>query len=152
MKMMLKIVLGVILGAILVCVLFYYFYFLRQPTRDIPNDPDVVVSPADGKIIAIIENPTEDTVLYKNHRRVLDRFVDGLGEGATMVSIMMTPLNVHYQRAPSDAMLLEQVYVVGRKRNAMKNFDDLQATLQNEYNAMLFERKDGIRYKIVQIA
>ncbi len=78
MKMVLKIVLGVILGAILLCVLFYSLYFLRQPVRDIPNDPNVFVSPANGKIIAIIENPTEDTVLYKNHRKVLDHFVDGI--------------------------------------------------------------------------
>ena len=58
--------------------LFYYCYFLRQPVRDIPDDSDVFVSPADGKIIAIIENPTEDTVLYKNHRKVLDHFTDEL--------------------------------------------------------------------------
>jgi phosphatidylserine decarboxylase len=30
--------------------------------------------------------------------------------------------------------------------------DTLKATLQNEYNAMLFEREDGIRFKVIQIA
>ncbi len=68
-----------------------------------------------------------------------------------MVSIMMTPVNVHYQRAPTDATLLEQVYVVGKKKNVMKG-DLVDVILQNEYNAMLFEREDGIRYRIVQIA
>ena len=78
MEMMLKIVLGILLGTILLCIGFYYFYFLRQPVRDIPNDPNVFVSPANGKIIAIIENPMEDTILYKNNRKVLDHFADGL--------------------------------------------------------------------------
>jgi phosphatidylserine decarboxylase len=65
---------------------------------------------------------------------------------------MMTPLNVHYQRAPSDATLIEQTYVSGKKKNAMRRAKNLTATLQNEYNAMLFERNDGIRFKVIQIA
>jgi phosphatidylserine decarboxylase len=69
-----------------------------------------------------------------------------------MVSIMMTPLNVHYQRAPSNATLIEQTYVPGKKKNAMRKAKKLNATLQNEYNTMLFERNDGIRFKVIQIA
>ncbi|MDR0369795.1 MAG: phosphatidylserine decarboxylase [Candidatus Peribacteria bacterium] len=69
-----------------------------------------------------------------------------------MVSIMMTPLNVHYQRAPTSATLISQDYVSGFKKNAMKKSENLEATLQNEYNAMLFEREDGVRYKVIQIA
>ena len=34
----------------------------------------------------------------------------------------------------------------------MRDSENLEATLQNEYNAMLFEREDGIRYKVIQIA
>ena len=56
-----------------------------------------------------------------------------------MVSIMMTPMDVHYQRSPSDATLIEEKYVRGRKRNAMKKDPLMKSTLQNEYNAMLFE-------------
>ncbi|MDR2415538.1 MAG: phosphatidylserine decarboxylase [Candidatus Peribacteria bacterium] len=69
-----------------------------------------------------------------------------------MVSIMMTPLNVHYQRAPSTATLIEQIHSSGKKKNAMRKAKKLIATLQNEYNAMLFERNDGIRFKVIQIA
>lgn len=150
--MCLKILLSLLVGGILFCVLFYFFYFLRMPERIIPDDETLFVSPANGKIIAIIENPTEDTVLYKNHNKVLDHFTDGLWSWATMVSIMMTPLDVHYQRAPTSATLISQEYVAGFKKNAMKNSDNLQATLQNEYNAMLFERDDGVRYRVIQIA
>jgi hypothetical protein len=49
---------------------------LRQPYRKIPNDENLFVSPANGEIIAIIENPTEETILYKNNRRVLNNFIE----------------------------------------------------------------------------
>jgi phosphatidylserine decarboxylase len=140
------------LGLLVIAVLFYFLYFLRLPKRSIPDDETVFVSPANGKVIAIIYNPTQSTILYKNNNKVLDNFIEGIGSGATMVSIMMTPLDVHYQRAPATATLLEQVYVPGKKKNAMKHSDSLEATLQNEYNAMLFEKADGTRFKVIQIA
>ena len=61
---------------IVFCVGFYRCYFLRQPLRKIPHSSDLFVSPANGKIIAIIENPTEETVLYKKNRKVLNNFIE----------------------------------------------------------------------------
>lgn len=69
-----------------------------------------------------------------------------------MVSIMMTPMNVHYQRSPNDAILIEEKYVRWKKRNAMKKDPTMKSTLQNEYNAMLFESDNWVRYRIIQIA
>ena len=134
------------------CMAFYRCYFLRQPYRKIPNDENVFVSPANGQIIAIIENPTEDTVIYKDNNHVLDHFIDWIGSGATMVSIMMTPMNVHYQRSPNNATLIEEKYMRGKKRNAMKQDPTMKSTLQNEYNSMLFEANNWVRYRVVQIA
>ena len=137
---------------IVFCVGFYRCYFLRQPLRKIPNNSDLFVSPANGEIIAIIENPTEETVLYKNNKKVLNNFIEWIWSWATMVSIMMTPLNVHYQRSPNGATLIEQIYVKWSKRNAMKTDPTMKSTLQNEYNAMLFEMDNWVRYRVVQIA
>ena len=131
---------------------FYRCYFLREPERNIPYDDNVFVSPANWEIIAIIQNPTDNTVLYKNNNKVLDHFIDGIGSGATMVSIMMTPMNVHYQRSPNYATLIEQTYVHWAKRNAMKTNENMTSTLQNEYNAMLFEMENWARYRVIQIA
>jgi phosphatidylserine decarboxylase len=69
-----------------------------------------------------------------------------------MVSIMMTPLDVHYQRSPNNATLIEEVYVKWKRLNAMDTDPTMKSTLQNEYNAMLFETKKWVRYKIIQIA
>lgn len=137
---------------LVICFAFYRCYFLRQPERKIPNDENVFVSPANGKIIAILENPTKHTILYKENNQVLDNFIEGIWEWATMVSIMMTPMDVHYQRSPNNATLIEQIYVHWKKRNAMKKDKTMKSTLQNEYNAMLFERNDGVRYRVIQIA
>ena len=134
------------------CIGFYRCYFLRQPARRIPNNENLFVSPANGEIIAIIKNPTDNTIIYKDNNEVLDHFIDWIGSWATMVSIMMTPLDVHYQRAPSDATLIEEKYVRWRRYNAMKTDPTMKSTLQNEYNAMLFESDNGVRYRIVQIA
>ena len=137
---------------IVFCVGFYRCYFLRQPLRKVPNNENVFVSPANGEIIAIIKNPTDNTVIYKDNHYVLDHFIDWIWSWATMVSIMMTFANAHYQRSPNNARLIEQVYVSWKKRNAIRLDPTMKSTLQNEYNAMLFETDNGIRYRIVQIA
>jgi len=151
-KMAIRWIFWILVIIIVCCIAFYRCYFLRQPYRKVPNDENLFVSPANGEIIAIIENPTEDTVIYKDNNHVLDHFIDGIGSWATMVSIMMTPLDVHYQRSPNNATLIEEKYVRGRRRNAMKTDPTMKSTLQNEYNAMLFEADNWVRYRIVQIA
>ena len=149
-KMALRWVFWILVIVLVCCVAFYRCYFLRQPYRKVPNDENLFVSPANWKII--IKNPTDNTVIYKDNNEVLDHFIDWIGSWATMVSIMMTPLNVHYQRSPNDATLIEEKYVRWRRRNATKTDPTMKSTLQNEYNAMLFEADNWVRYRIVQIA
>lgn len=101
---------------------FYAFYFLRSPVRAVPNDNSLFVSPANGKIIAIIpyDEALKSTELYKKHNVVLDDWTEGFSTGATLISIMMTPLDVHYQKAPLAAKLLSEHYQPGLFLNAMK--------------------------------
>ena len=120
--------------------MFYAFYFLRSPLRDIPDNDQLFVSPANGKIIAIIpfdENLTK-TELYKKHNVVLDDWTKGFSSGATLVSIMMTPLDVHYQK--------------GRFLNAMKKGKTMNSTFQNEYLSSLFKTPENYRFRVIQIA
>lgn len=147
-----KIFISICVSFVIFILAFYFLFFLRNPIRNIPNDQSLFISPANGKIIAIIKNPTKEDSLYKNNNKVLDNFIEWIGEWATMLSIMMTPMNVHYQKAPLDAKLINQEYVQWKKMNAMKDSKNLEATLQNEYNSMLFETSQGVRYKVIQIA
>lgn len=59
-------------------------YFFREPRRVPPSDPDVVLAPADGKVVAI------ESVHEREH-------LDGM---RTQVSIFMSPLNVHVNWYP----------------------------------------------------
>ena len=134
---------------------FYRFYFLRSPERAVPNDDTLFVSPANGKIIAIInqdELKAGETQLYKENKEVIDDRTAGFGSGATLISIMMTPLDVHYQKAPLASKLLEQTYEEGRFFNAMKSNDTMKSTFQNEYNSMLFQTPENYQFRIIQIA
>jgi len=151
-RMLLRRIFWMLMIILVCCMAFYRCYFLRQPYRKVPNDENLFVSPANWEIIAIIKNPKDNTVIYKDNNAVLDHFIDWIGSWATMVSIMMTPMNVHYQRSPSNATLIEEKYVRGKKRNAMKTDPTMRSTLQNEYNAMLFEADNWVRFRIVQIA
>lgn len=150
--MILRCIFWALMVILVCCIAFYRCYFLREPLRNIPDDENIFVSPANGKIIAIIENPTDNTIIYKDNHEVLDHFIDWIGEWATMVSIMMTPLNVHYQRSPNNATLIEEKYVRWRRRIATKTDPTMRSTLQNEYNAMLFEADNWVHYRIIQIA
>ncbi len=107
----LKMTVFILACVLLTLLLFYRFYFLRSPERAVPNDDTLFVSPANGKIIAIInqdELKAGETQLYKENKEVIDDRTAGFGSGATLISIMMTPLDVHYQKAPLASKLLEQ--------------------------------------------
>ena len=139
---------------VIVAFLFYKFYFLRNPSREIPNDNSMLVSPANWKIISIIHQndlTDEDKILYKKYKRVIDDRTEWF-TWATLISIMMTPTNVHYQKAPTSATLVSQAYQKGRFFNATKTKKDMRSTFQNEYNSMLFETNEWYNFRVIQIA
>lgn len=71
----------IILGILLV---IFTLNFFRDPVRTTPSGDNIVVSPADGKVIIIKE-------VEENH------FIGGK---ATQISVFMSPLNVHVNRIP----------------------------------------------------
>ena len=66
-------------------VVFWVYYFFRNPDRSISKrDESSVLAPADGKIVVIEE--VEETEFFNDKRK--------------LVSIFMSPLSVHVNRAP----------------------------------------------------
>ena len=98
-------------------------YFFRDPERRIPEGKNVLVSPADGKVI-LIHKGYEDKLLKQD---------------AIEVSIFMSPLDVHVNRAPCEGVVEEVVLAPGRFLSAFKH----EASLQNENIAMLLTTKYG---------
>ena len=154
MKKILKIIGVSIFALLLIGRGFYAFYFLRSPQRIIPDNDELFVSPANGKIIAIIpfDENLKKTELYKKHNVVLDDWTKGFSSGATLISIMMTPLDVHYQKAPLESTLIDTYYEKGRFLNAMRKGKNMNSTFQNEYLSSLYKTPENYQFRIIQIA
>lgn len=105
--------------------------FFRDPERIPPPGDRLVVSPADGKVVAV--TPERETT-----------FLDA---PATRVSIFMSPLNVHVNRNPVSGTIRTVRHTPGRFRAAFAD----KASLDNERNAVVLEA-GGRRFVMVQIA
>jgi len=85
---------------LVIAILFISFtlYFFRDPDRITPKTDEIVVSPADGKVLFVKEV-------------IDDKFIGGR---ATQVSIFMSPLNVHVNRIPVSGKVEYLKYFEGR--------------------------------------
>ena len=96
----------------------FFAYFFRDPDRRIPQDPDLVVSPADGKVM--IAGPTD-------HRWAPP------GEWK-QVTIFLSPVDVHINRTPVEGRVTRIEYRPGRFLPA---YD--QSSNDNELNELWLE-------------
>jgi phosphatidylserine decarboxylase len=106
--------------------------FFRDPERRPPVGPGLVVSPADGRVVGV-----ETGV----HAALLDG-------AASCVSVFMSPLDVHVNRAPVSGTVLGVRYQAGKFRAAFSP----KASADNERNAILLADERGERFLVVQIA
>jgi phosphatidylserine decarboxylase len=123
---------GAFWGALGLLLAAYVASFFRDPERDIPADAGAIVAPADGRVIKVEQ--LRD-----------DRF---LGGEAKLISIFMSPLNVHINRVPVAGRVVDVRYNPGKYFRAFAD----KASLDNEQNAILLEDDDGRRVCFVQIA
>ncbi len=104
-------------------------FFFRDPTRKPPTDANLVVSPADGRVtrISALEESSENS--------------------ATLVSIFLSPLDVHINRAPIAGEITSVSYMKGKFLIAT----DENASLVNEQNVLTI-RGEAITVVCKQIA
>lgn len=119
-----------IAAAPFILTLFMAFFF-RDPERTVPEGDGIFVSPADGRVIQI-QHVAEE------------HFVKG---GAIEISIFMSPLNVHVNRAPCDGVVESVVHTPGKFLSAFKP----EASLMNENIAMLL-KSNYYRVLVRQVA
>lgn len=126
-----------ILGAILTA---WVFYFFRDPERVTPTRPGLIISPADGKVVAVQE-VTPDTEL-------------GLDQTpCTRISIFLNIFDVHVNRIPADGKITDHHYRKGKFFNASLD----KASVDNERLALAIELtgdhpQAGKKLGVVQIA
>ena len=123
---------GLAWGVVPLALTLFIVSFFRDPERVVPAGPGLVVAPADGRIIKVA-------------RAVDDRFLQA---EATLISIFMSPLNVHVNRVPTSGRVVELRYNPGKYLRAFAD----KASLDNEQNAVLLEDEQGRRLCFVQIA
>ena len=110
---------------------FFVLQFFRDPPRDIPENKNAILAPADGRIVAI--EKTEDPYLKRD---------------AIKISVFMNVFNVHSNRSPVDGKVENKWYFPGKFINA----DLPKASLENERNALWIKSDNGADITCVQVA
>jgi phosphatidylserine decarboxylase len=89
-------------------------YFFRDPRRTTPTDQSLIVSPADGRVTRVERLSQEDA------------------QSHTVVSIFLSPFDVHINRAPLAGTITDVSYTRGKFLMATRE----EASLVNEQNAL----------------
>jgi len=111
----------------------FIIFFFRDPERNLVNREKAVLTPADGKIIAIERLTSGD-----------NRFTDT----AVKLSIFMSLFNAHINRIPIGGKISQLTYHPGKFFSA--NLD--KASLHNESNMVMLETDNREKIVFVQVA
>jgi phosphatidylserine decarboxylase len=110
---------------------FFLAYFFRDPDRTIPDDERAIVSPADGRVVALAPLEPRDP------------------RSPVRISIFLSPLDVHVNRAPMTGRIAAIHYRPGRFLPALK----AEASVVNEQTEIRIagERADLVLKQIAGI-
>jgi phosphatidylserine decarboxylase len=108
----------------------FFLWFFRDPERQIPGDPGLIVSPADGKVTDVV--PTQLN-----------------GQPCTRISIFLNVFDVHVNRSPIAGAIKEVVYKKGLFGNAMGSIsadanEQNIVTIQGEQMTVVFKQIAGL--------
>ncbi len=113
--------------------------FFRDPERVPPDGEGLLIAPADGLVIQILEAEVPRQLVGE----------DGLAPGRmTRISIFLSVFDVHVNRSPIAGVVRRMVYVPGLFLNA----DLDKASEDNERAYLVVEALDGTRVGVTQIA
>ena len=124
-----------VLAALGILVVAFTLYFFRDPARTPPQeavDGKLLLAPADGKVVEIV---TEEEPLY-------------LKGNARRLSIFLSPLNVHVNRAPATGVIEYDQYVPGEYLVAWHP----KASEKNERSQLGMVHASGTKILFKQIA
>ena len=113
-------------------VTLFVTWFFRNPSRVIPGEEGLIVSPGDGTVVAV-------------EREFEHRF---LKEESVRISIFLNIFDVHINRVPIEGTLQDVRYQPGKFMMA----NQPGASMANEQNALMLQRADGIKILCVQVA
>lgn len=102
----------------------FFAFFFRDPARTVPTGPGLVVSPADGRVMIVGDPP-----------------FGGIPPGDwKLISIFLSPLDVHVNRTPVEGRVTRVEYHPGKFLPAYKT----EAGTHNEWTEVWFERNGTV--------
>ncbi|HEY5467377.1 MAG TPA: phosphatidylserine decarboxylase family protein [Clostridia bacterium] len=101
----------------------FLLWFFRNPRRKVTADPSALLSPADGKVLSVAPVTHDDL----------------LDAPAVRITIFLSVLNVHINRAPCTGTVTRVEYREGKFLPAYKS----HASELNERNAVVIDTTDG---------
>ncbi len=108
------------LGGVLLVLGAFVLFFFRDPERTIPSDPDLILSPADGRVMEVVEEARG-------------------GNAGRRISIFLSIFDVHVNRAPVAGRIAAMEYRKGRFYGAMRG----RASEENEQNVIHVSTERG---------
>jgi len=116
-----------IIPVLLAC---FFLWFFRDPDRNIPSDPGLIVSPADGKV-------TDVSTVQLN------------GQTRTRISVFLNVFNVHVNRTPIGGVVKQVQYQRGKFGNAMgaissEHNEQNIVTVEGEGQTIIFKQIAGL--------
>lgn len=129
---------GGVAGFLSLVLNIWCLWFFRDPARVIPGDPALVVSPANGVVVAVDQTPPPPEVdVSDEFRRTCRR-----------ISVFMNVFDVHVNRAPVKGRVTMVKHRVGKFLNAALQ----KASEENERCSIVMRTEDGQEVVAVQIA
>jgi len=100
---------------VFVLVAGFMAFFFRDPQREVPDQAGLIVSAADGRVTRIDRTDEQ-----------------------TNVSVFLSPIDVHINRAPIEGTIVKTEYFLGKKMPATNE----NASYENERNSLTIQNKD----------
>lgn len=120
------------LSIVIIGLLFIILQFFRNPKRLTPLSDSTIVSPVDGKVVVI--EKVQENEFFKGER--------------LMISVFMSPINVHVTRHPIAGTVAYSKYHPGKYLVAWHP----KASEENERTTVVVTHKSGIQVLYRQIA
>ena len=114
---------------------FFVLWFFRDPKRNTPQDENLIISSADGKVCLIDEAyPPEELPIESQKMK--------------RICVFMNVFNVHVNRSPVQGNVDHIVYKEGKFLNASLD----KASDKNERSSLVLNTQNGTKIIVVQIA
>ena len=107
-------------GAVLIFLALFVLFFFRDPERTPPADKDTIVSPADGRIMEVVEESRD-------------------GKPGQRISVFLSIFDVHVNRSPVAGRITSIEYRTGKFYAAMRG----RASAENEQNSFYVQSERG---------